>query len=276
MDNRPIGIFDSGLGGLTVLRATMDMNPAENMVYFGDNGRAPYGTKSKEVIVKYTFQDINFLLSHDVKMLVIGCNTASACSLEKVRENFDLPIIDVVGPGARAAARQTRNGRIGVIGTAATVGSKVYEKAILEQNPELQIFSQACSLFVPLVEEGWWENSIAESVCREYLEPLKQQGVDTLVLGCTHYPFLKNTIQKVMGPDVLLVNSAVEVAKVVKSTLEELDLKNDGKAAAQYGFYTSDSVEKFEALGSTFLNREIQNAKKADIEHYASDCRQHY
>lgn len=273
MDNRPIGIFDSGLGGLTVLRAAMDLNPAENMVYFGDNGRAPYGTKSKEVIVKYTFQDINFLLSHDVKMLVIGCNTASACSLDKVRERFPLPIIDVVGPGAKAAAAQTRNGRIGVIGTAATVGSKVYEKAILQHNADLQVFSQACSLFVPLVEEGWWENEIAESVCRKYLEPLKAQGVDTLVLGCTHYPFLKNTIQKVMGPHVVLVNSAVEVAKVVKETLGALSLGNDGSTPATYDFYTSDSVEKFEALGSTFLNREIQNAKKADIEQYASDCR---
>ena len=272
MDNRPIGIFDSGLGGLTVLRETMDLLPAEHLVYFGDSGRAPYGTKSKEVIVKYTFQDMNFLLSNNVKMLVMGCNTASACSLDKVRKSFQVPIIDVVGPGARAAASQTKNGKIGIIGTAATVGSKVYEKAILQHNPNLQVFSQACTMFVPLVEEGWWENDIAERVCREYLEPLKACGVDTLVLGCTHYPFLKNTIQKVMGPDVVLVNSAVEVAKVVKETLAELSLANDGSSPAQYDFYTSDSVEKFESLGSTFLNREIKNAKKADIERYASDC----
>jgi len=265
---QPIGIFDSGLGGLTVLKEVMDMLPNESIVYFGDSGRAPYGTKSEEVIVKYTFQDINFLQSNDVKIVVMGCNTASACSLEEVLKKIDIPIVDVVGPGAAAAAKQTRNGKIGVIGTAATISSGVYEKAIKKINPEIEVFGKECSMFVPLVEEGWWDDSIAYSICERYLKQLKDDGVDTLILGCTHYPLLKNTIGQVMGSDVLLVNSAIEVAKAVKNTLDELKLNYNGEHKPEYKFFTSDSVEKFKTLGSTFLGREIENVKSADIERY--------
>jgi len=273
MDNRPIGIFDSGLGGLTVLSTAMNMIPEENMIYFGDSGRAPYGTKSEEVIIKYTFQDINFLLSNNVKLIVIGCNTASACSLDMVLKNIKTPVIDVVEPGAAAAARLTRNGRIGVIGTSATISSKVYETAVKNINPNAQIYAKACSMLVPLVEEGWWNNDIAERICNEYLGELKDKDIDTLILGCTHYPLLKDTIAKVMGPGVTLVNSAVEVSKVIKSTLERLDLCYSGTNDEQnnkskYEFYTSDSIDKFKSLGSIFLKRDIQNAKKADIEKY--------
>ena len=268
MDNRPIGIFDSGLGGLTVLRACLDIIPDESTVYFGDNGRAPYGTKSIETVVKYTFQDINFLLSHDVKMIVIGCNTASACSLTRVRDDFDIPIIEVVEPGSRAAVNKTRNGKIGVIGTSATIGSGVYEKAIRAIMPEAEIHSKACSMFVSLAEEGWWDNDITKSICIEYLTPLKEEGIDTLILGCTHYPLLKNMIQEVMGDSVTLVNSAVEVAKVIDKTLDSLDLRRDSKLKPVNRFYTSDSVQKFEQLGSAFLNRNIVSAEKADIEKY--------
>lgn len=271
MDNRPIGIFDSGLGGLTVLKAAMELLPQEDMVYFGDNGRAPYGTKSKESVIKYTFQDIHFLLSNNVKMVVIGCNTASACSLEQVLHKISLPVIDVVGPGAKAAVRLTRNGKIGVIGTAATIGSKVYEYAIHAIDPELAIYTKACTMFVPLAEEGWWDNAIAESICREYLEPLKADGVDTLILGCTHYPLLQKTIQKVMGPEVILVNSAAEVAKVIKETLRQLDIAAEKTTVPEYAYYTSDSVEKFKTLGGTFLEREIQKAMKVDIDQYESN-----
>ncbi len=271
MNDKPIGIFDSGLGGLTVLKEIMAMLGEESTVYFGDNGRTPYGTKSQEVVIKYTFQDINFLLSKDVKMIVIGCNTASACSLDKVRDHINIPVIEVVEPGAAKAVSCTKNGKIGVIGTSATVESCVYEKAIINKAPDIQVFQKACPMFVPLAEEGWWENDIAESICRKYLEPLKEQNIDTLVLGCTHYPLLKNTIRKVMGPEVTLVNSGVEVAKAVKATLEELDLKCTAGHAAVNEFYTSDSVEKFELLGGTFLEREIHNAQKTDIEQYESN-----
>ena len=274
MDNRKIGIFDSGLGGLTVLKAVNEMIPAEGVVYFGDNGRAPYGTKSKEVIIKYTFQDINFLLSHDVKMIVIGCNTASACSLDIVKDKLKIPVVEVVEAGAEAALKRTKNKKIGIIGTSATVGSGVYTRAIKQKDSEVEVYAKACSMFVPLVEEGWWNNDIAERICREYLEPLKEENIDTLILGCTHYPLLQDTIQKVMGAEVTLINSATEVAKVIERTLNELEigcLRNENyenDEEAEYEFFTSDSVEKFKALGSIFLGREVKKVKKADIDGY--------
>ncbi|OPZ92372.1 MAG: Glutamate racemase [Firmicutes bacterium ADurb.Bin419] len=268
MDNRPIGVFDSGIGGLTVLKEINRLLPQESVVYFGDSGRAPYGTKSKETVIKYTFQDIRFLQNQDIKMIVIACNTASACSLERVKTSFDFPIVEVVQPGAAAAAKATRNNRIGVIGTPATVSSGVYEKAITRINSSIEIFSKPCPMFVPLVEEGWWENEIAFKIAEEYLLPLKELGIDTLVLGCTHYPLLQNTIQKVMGDDVKLVNSALEVAKVVKEGIEGNNNCRDEKVTPVYRYYTSDSVEKFESLGNSILNSKIHSAEKVDIERY--------
>ncbi|HOM02233.1 MAG TPA: glutamate racemase [Acetivibrio sp.] len=268
MDNRPIGVFDSGLGGLTVLKEIKNLLPRESIVYFGDSGRAPYGSKSKETVVKYTFQDIRFLLNQDIKMIVIACNTASACSLDQVKHNFDIPIVEVVGPGAATAVRETVNKKIGVIGTVATVTSGVYEKAILRLDPEVEIHQKACPLFVPLVEEGWWENDIAFRIAEEYLLPLKEKNIDTLVLGCTHYPLLYNTISKVMGDGVKLVSSALEVAKVVKEMINESNLERDEKIEPVYRYYTSDSVYKFESLGNSILNHEIHSAEKIDIERY--------
>ena len=244
MDNRPIGVFDSGIGGLTVLKEINRLLPQESVVYFGDSGRAPYGTKSKETVIKYTFQDIRFLQNQDIKMIVIACNTASACSLERVKNSFDFPIVEVVEPGAAAAAKATRNNRVGVIGTPATIGSGVYEKAITKINGSIDIFSKPCPMFVPLVEEGWWENEIAYKIAEEYLLPLKELEIDTLVLGCTHYPLLQNTIQKVMGDDVKLVNSALEVAKVVKEGIEANNNCRDEKVTPVYRVLHSDSVEK--------------------------------
>lgn len=268
MDNRPIGVFDSGLGGLTVLKEIMELIPTESVVYFGDCGRVPYGTKSKQTIVKYTFQDIRFLLNQDIKMIVIACNTASAYSYGQVKHEFDIPVVEVIQPGATAAARETRNKRVGVIGTPATIASGVYERAISSVDSSVEIFSKACPLFVPLVEEGWWDNDIALRIVEEYLTPLKKQGIDTLVLGCTHYPLLKNTISKVMGDEVTLINSALEVAKAVKEVVQENQLGRDGRIKPVYRYYTSDSVEKFESLGSSFLNYEICSAEKVDIEKY--------
>ncbi|MCX8129079.1 MAG: glutamate racemase [Clostridia bacterium] len=268
MDNRPIGVFDSGLGGLTVLKEIMELLPSESLVYFGDSGRAPYGTKSRETIIKYTFQDIRFLLNQDIKMIVIGCNTASAYSYEQVRSCFDIPVIEVVRPGAAAAVRETANKKVGVIGTPGTIGSGVYEKAINGIDNSIKIFSKACPLFVPLAEEGWWDNDIALRTAEEYLIPLKNEGIDTLVLGCTHYPLLIKTISQVMGDGVKLVSSGLEVAKVVKDIVMSDSLQRDGHISPVYRYYTSDSVEKFEALGNSFLQRNVCSAEKVDIEKY--------
>jgi len=268
MDNRPIGIFDSGLGGLTVLKEIMELIPSESVVYFGDSGRAPYGTKSREMVIKYTLQNIRFLLNQDIKMIVIGCNTASACSYEVVRNTFDIPVIEVINPGAAAAVRETKNGKIGVIGTTGTINSGIYERAISSIDNRLEIYSRACPLFVPLAEEGWWENDIALRIAEEYLLPLKEQGIDTLVLGCTHYPLLQNTIARVMGENVRLVSSGREVAKVVRDLINKNGCQRDSKIKPVYRYYTSDSVEKFETLGSCFLGKEIHSAEKVDIEKY--------
>ena len=268
MDNRPIGAFDSGLGGLTVLKEIRNLLPTESIVYFGDSGRAPYGTKSKETVIKYTFQNIRFLLNQDIKMIVIACNTASACSIDLVKHSFDIPVVEVVEPGAVSAVRETVNKKIGVIGTVATVNSGVYEKAISRLDPSIEIFQKACPLFVPLVEEGWWENDIAVRIVEEYLLPLKEKGIDSLVLGCTHYPLLYNTISKVMGEGVKLVSSALEVAKVVKEVINKNNAARDDKITPVYRFYTSDSVEKFESLANSILNEKIHSAEKVDIERY--------
>lgn len=267
MNDRPIGIFDSGLGGLTVLNAIHKLLPEENLVYFGDSGRAPYGTKSKETIIKYTFQDINFLLSQNVKMVVIACNTASACSLESVRKAYDIPIVEVVGPGARAAARATQSGHIGVIGTPATIASGVYERAIKDLLPECRCEKKACPLFVPLVEEGWWNHEISRLVAEEYLGKMKAAGVDSVVLGCTHYPLLSEVIQKVMGDQVVLINSAKEVALAVRESLERLGARRDSKdVPGMVKFYTSDSVDKFASLADMFLESPVAPVEKVEIE----------
>ncbi len=265
-DNRPIGVFDSGLGGLTVLRAMRSLMPNESLVYFGDSGRTPYGTKSKEIIIKYTFQDMNFLLRQNVKMIVIACNTASACSLDVVRQQYAFPVVEVVEPGARAASRVTQSGRIGVIGTTATVSSGVYERAITRYLPEAAIQAKACPLFVPLVEEGWWDNDISELVAFRYLQDMKQAEVDTLILGCTHYPLLQAVIGRVMGPQVKLVNSAWEVARAVQEVLQQEQLKAADNHQPSVRFYTSDSEEKFTSLGTLFLGAAMHSATKVEIE----------
>ena len=270
MDNRPIGVFDSGLGGLTVLREIMELLPAESIVYFGDSGRAPYGTKSEETVIKYTFQDIRFLLKHDIKLIVIACNTISACSLEHVKKSFDIPVIEVVQPGAAAGVRETKNKKVGIIGTTATINSGVYEKAINGIDKSIEIYSKACPLFVPLVEEGrdWWEKSITCMAAEEYLKPLRDEGIDTLILGCTHYPLLHNTISRVMGHGVKLVSSALEVANVARRAIEEMGIQGDSRMEPVYRYYTSDSVEKFAPLCSSIIGRTIPFVEKVDIEEY--------
>jgi len=266
MNNKPIGIFDSGLGGLTVLNEVHKLLPHEDLVYFGDNGRAPYGTKSKETIIKYTFQDINFLLKQDVKMIVIACNTASACSLAEVLKGYNIPIVEVIGPGAKAAAAATKSGHIGVIGTPATIGSGVYEKAIKDILPECKCSKKACPLFVPLVEEGWWNNEIARMTAEKYLGEMRDEGVDSLVLGCTHYPMLTDVIQQVMGNKVTLINSAKEVALAVKDKLSAGEIFHPEEGGGKVKFYTSDSIEKFASLAGMFLDMPVEHLEKVRID----------
>ena len=270
MDNRPIGVFDSGLGGLTVLKEIMKLMPGESIVYFGDNGRTPYGTKSKDTVIKYTLQDIRFLLNHDIKMIVVACNTASALSLDKVKDNINIPVIEVIEPGAITGVNSTKNKKIGVIGTTATINSGAYEKAINKLDKAIKVYTKACPLFVPLVEEGplWWDNEVTYKIALEYLAPLKQENIDTLVLGCTHYPLLQKVIASVMGEKVKLVSSAYEAAKKVKSVIENNGIKRDEVIKSVYRYYTSDSVDKFEPLCSAILNIKINSAEKIDIEKY--------
>ncbi len=270
MDNRAIGVFDSGLGGLTVFKEIIEQLPGESMVYFGDSGRAPYGTKSRETVIKYTLQNIRFLMNHDIKMMVIACNTMSAHSFELVKESLGIPIIEVIGAGAISAAAETRNKKLGIIGTTATINSGVYQKAVNELDNNIDIVQRACPLFVPLAEEGqeWWESDITLRIAEKYLAPLKEAGVDTLVLGCTHYPLLQAVISKVMGEDVKLVSSAMEVARVVKKTILDNNMQRDMCYEPVYRYFTSDSVEKFEPMCSTILGKTINTAEKVDIERY--------
>ncbi len=270
MDNRPIGVFDSGLGGLTVFKEIIKQLPGESLIYFGDSGRAPYGTKSRDTVLKYTFQDIRFLMKQDIKMIVIACNTMSAHSYEMAKRNFDIPIIEVIGAGAAAAVAETKSKKLGVIGTSATINSGAYEKAISRLDNSIEIVQRACPLFVPIVEEGqeWWENDITFRIAEKYLTPIKEIGIDTLVLGCTHYPLLQTNISKVMGMNVKLVSSAMEVARVVKKTILGNNMQRDINYKPEYRYYTSDSVEKFEPLCSAILGETVNSVEKVDIEEY--------
>ncbi|MDD6035353.1 MAG: glutamate racemase [Lachnospiraceae bacterium] len=263
MKDAPIGVFDSGVGGLTVVKEIMEQLPGEAMIYFGDTARVPYGNKSEETVVRYSAQIIRFLLAEGAKTIVIACNTASAVALERVKKEFDVPVIGVVKPGAKAAAEVTRNGKIGVIGTETTIRSGIYHTFLQKTDPNVTVYGKACPLFVPLVEEGWLgEDAITEQVARRYLAELSEQEIDTLVLGCTHYPLLRSVIQKVMGEKVRLVNPAVETARELKYLLEEHHLLSERGSGAgnakeisrpEHTFFVSDGAEKFRQLAASIL-----------------------
>lgn len=267
MDNRAIGIFDSGIGGLTVLKEIREQLPYEDIIYFGDTARVPYGTRSRETIIKYSFQCINFLMSKDIKLVVIACNTATASALEEVRAYFDIPIIGVVEPGVRTAVETTKNDKIGIIGTTSTVNSGAYQESIRAISPKAEVIGVACPLFVPIVEDGWQDTEVARLTAEKYLMELREHEIDTLVLGCTHYPILKYTISKVMS-DVKLINPAFETAKQVKALLRQTDLETEGKAEAKTDFFVSDDPEKFRRIGGNILDKNIENIDKIDIEDY--------
>ncbi|MDW7655875.1 MAG: glutamate racemase [Bacillota bacterium] len=268
-DRRPIGVFDSGLGGLTVLKAVMAELPHEHTVYFGDSGRAPYGSKSPETVIKFSLQNVRFLIEQQVKMIIIACNTASSRAYEAVRGATDIPVVEVIGPGAKMAAALTRNGRIGVIGTRGTVDSQVYPKTIRRHAAkEVQIFQQACPLFVSLAEEGWWDRSVTREIAEIYLRPILESGIDTLVLGCTHYPLLSRIIGEIAGPQVTLINAGQPVARIAKQEMQRLGLCSGSTKAGQHTYYTSDSVDQFRELGSAFLAEPVDQASRIDIERY--------
>lgn len=269
MNNKPIGVFDSGLGGLTVLKEIMKILPNENIIYFGDTARVPYGPRSKETVTKYTFQAINFLISKGVKAIVIACNTATARCLKEANEKYDIPIIGVIEAGARTAAYSTKNKIVGVIGTEGTVRSKAYNCEIAKIDKNIKIIDKACNLFVPIVEEGWSNTEIATLTAKNYLEELVDQGIDSLVLGCTHYPILKRTIGEVVGEKVKLVNPAKETAMDLKKILENQDiLRKHNNEEAYYQYYVSDIPEKFASIAKEFIKRDIDNINSVEIQKY--------
>jgi len=266
MSKRPIGIFDSGLGGLTVMSQVMKELPNEDLVYFGDTARIPYGSKSRGAIIEFSRQISEFLLKKKVKLIVVACNTASSFALDFLKDNLEIPIVGVIEPGAKAAIEATKTGRIGIIGTEGTVNSSSYVKAIKKSNRNEKIYQQACPLFVPLVESGWISTPITTLIIREYLKALKKAGIDTLILGCTHYPLLKGGIQKAMGKEVRLIDSASATAKSVAKLLKDKGLRNIGAKKARYSFFVSDSPEKFQKLGQQFLGKAIKNVKKVNLD----------
>ncbi|MGL5329740.1 MAG: glutamate racemase [Peptostreptococcaceae bacterium] len=269
MDNRPIGVFDSGLGGLTVLKEIIKVLPNENIVYFGDTARVPYGPRSKDAIMKYTFQAINFLISKNVKSIVIACNTATARCLKEAKEKYELPIIGVIEAGARTAAYSTKNNVVGIIGTDGTVSSKSYNTEIEQINKNIKLVSKACPLFVPLIEEGWANTEVAHLVAKEYLQELLDEGVDSIVLGCTHYPILKRTIGEFVGEEIKLVDPAKETAKDLSDILKQENiLRDDNENPPTYEYYVSDIPERFVNIGEQFLKRDMDDVQKIEIQKY--------
>ena len=253
----PIGVFDSGIGGLTVARALMQQLPYERILYFGDTARVPYGVKSADTVSQYATQITDFLLERKVKLLIVACNTMAAVAADAIRLRSPVPVLDVIEVGAQVAAQRTRNRRIGVIGTLTTVGSGAYDTAIHGHDPTIAIHSQACPLFVPLVEEGWLDHPVTLLTAQEYLAPVLAQGIDTLVLGCTHYPLLQPLLQGVAGSAVQLVDSAETTATQTGALLARLGLLNPGTVPPANQFYVTDVPQRFQAVGERFLGQPL-------------------
>lgn len=266
----PIGVFDSGVGGLTVAREIMRNLPKEDIVYFGDTARVPYGSKSKDNIIRYSRQIIHFLQTKGVKAIVIACNTASALALDTVKDEFDLPIIGVVEPGARAALAVTQTKKIGVIGTEATVKSSMYEQIIQGQRADVSVIAKACPLFVPLVEEGFKKHPVTDEIIDYYLSSFKETDIDALILGCTHYPLLRSKIREYVGEKITLVNPAYETAMDLKRLLQEQDMENPDIEGdhGSYSFYVSDAADKFKQFANSILPYDIETTQQIQIEEY--------
>ena len=265
-DSRPIGVFDSGIGGLTVVHELFTKLPAESVVYFGDTARVPYGTKSAASVQRFAVQDAVFLMRHNVKMVVVACHTASAFALGVLKDRFSLPVLGVTEPGIEAAIRETRNGRIGVIGTRGTIQSNAYPDYLKNRRPDVKLFSQACPLFVPLVEEGWLDHSVTREVTEIYLEPLMRNHIDTLILGCTHYPLLKPVIREVAGSAIRLIDSAEETAGRIQQQLANDGLFTPPENVPFHRFFVSDIPAQFQQIGERFLGRPLGVVTQVDIE----------
>jgi glutamate racemase len=265
-DNRPIGVFDSGIGGLTVAKEIFHLLPNESVIYFGDTARVPYGPKSPATVLRYSREAAAFLLSKDIKMLVVACNTATAHAAEALADELSIPVIGVVEPGARAAAGRTRTGRIGVIGTAGTIASGAYDLAVRRLVEDARVYAQPCPLFVPLIEEGWQDQEATRLVAERYLAPLHEVNVDVLILGCTHYPLIAPVIQEILGPQVTLVDSAHETALEVREVLAGREALRTDSSAPLHAFYASDSPMRFREVGRRFLGEKVDEVEKVVVE----------
>jgi glutamate racemase len=263
---KPIGVFDSGIGGLTVVKRLFSTLPKENIVYFGDTARVPYGSKSNSTVVEYSIQDTNFLLSKNVKAVVVACNTASSIAIDELRKRFDVPVIGMIDPGSSMAVRETRNNKIGVIGTRATVSNRAYSTAIKMINSEIEVIEKACPLFVPVAEEGWVNHIATYEIAEEYLKELREKGIDTLVLGCTHYPILAEVIQKVIGIEVKLIDSGIASSEIVRNELSRIGLETNSAVPGHASFYVSDIPTTFKQVAELFLGQPVEEVIKVDIE----------
>ncbi|NJD11482.1 MAG: glutamate racemase [Gemmatimonadetes bacterium] len=268
MPDRPIGVFDSGIGGLTVVRELVRALPGESIVYFGDTARVPYGSKSRETVIRYSEEAAALLLAHDVKLIVIACNTATAYAGERLASRLPVPVVGVIEPGARAAAAASTRKRVGVIGTLGTIRSGAYDLAVRRKLADVQVYAQPCPLFVPLVEEGWAEHPATHLIAEEYLRPLQAEHIDVLVLGCTHYPLLRGLIGQVMGPTVQLVDSAVETAREVRGVLGGTGLLRTTASPPRYRFLASDSPMRFREVGQLFVGELMEAVQHVDPEAY--------
>ena len=260
---RAIGVFDSGIGGLTVLHQIIEVLPHENLIYLGDTARYPYGTKSAEIVRQYSFENTDFLVEKGIKALVVACNSASAVALEALQARHDIPVIGVIEPGAREAVRRSRNRRIGIIATEATIASGSYTRALRAVDDSVEVYTRACPLFVPLAEEGWVDNQVARLTAAAYLTSLKRSGIDTLVLGCTHYPLLKPLIGEVIGAGVQLVDSAEATARALRQVLRERGLARR-RGSAAVSFFVTDTPERFIKVGHRFLGEKVDSAVRIE------------
>jgi glutamate racemase len=267
LSEKPIGIFDSGVGGLTVMKKIMEHLPNEDIIYFGDTARVPYGNKSPETVLRYSIENTLFLLEHNIKLLVVACNTASAYALPRLQQTFKIPILGVIEPSAKKACAVTKNHKIGVLGTRGTISSKVYQHEIKKHHPDAEVYGQACPLFVPLVEEQLYAHPITEMLVCEYLESISKHGIDTLLLGCTHYPLLIETIQKQIPQHIHVVDSATACAEAVQKELHEHKLSTASSSCGTYKFIVSDDPQKFQLLGKDFLGKDISDSTLGFFSH---------
>ena len=263
---KPIGVFDSGIGGLTVVKRLASTLPNENIIYFGDTARVPYGSKSNSTVIEYSIQNTKFLLQKNIKALVVACNTASSIAIPDLKKMFDIPIIGMIEPGSRMALSKTHNKKIGVIGTRATISNLAYSKEIKKMNDKAVVFEKPCPLFVPLAEEGWIKHKATYEIAEEYLKELRENKIDTLVLGCTHYPILSEVIQEVIGLKVALIDSGVASSELIKAELEKFNLLSDSGTTGSQEYYVSDIPAKFKEVAELFLGRAIDHVHKVDLE----------